>query len=73
MQKGYTVIELLIVCIVLGIVFTISFGIIAGGNLSVGVNGIVESRCINGVQFVVTANGNTRQVFDQFGKALECR
>lgn len=75
-QKGFTLIELMIV-----IVFIASFGlIIAGGfssmsgtsNISIGVNGMTESRCIEGYKFIVSQDGNARQILDEFGKGSRC-
>ena len=75
-QKGISLIELMIV-----IVFIATFGlIIAGGfagmsgnsNISIGINGMSESRCIEGYKFIVDQNGNTRQILDEFGKGARC-
>lgn len=75
-QRGFTLIELMIV-----LVFIASFGlIIAGGfagmsgssNISVGVNGITESRCVENYKFIIGQDGNARQILDEFGKGVRC-
>lgn len=75
-EKGFTLIELMIVIAVLFIVGMIAFGGVTGSasnNLSFGFNGITETRCINGYQFVVGRDGNARQVLDEFGKGARCQ
>ena len=76
LQRGFTLIELMIV-----LVFLASFGlIVAGGfagmsgnsNISFGVNGLTESRCIEGYKFIVGEQGQARQILDEFGKGVRC-
>jgi prepilin-type N-terminal cleavage/methylation domain-containing protein len=74
-QRGFTLIELLVAIAVLGIVASIFAGAIGtnqgNGNISYGLNGMVESRCIEGYKFIVT-HDSTRQVLDEFGKGVRC-
>ncbi len=74
-QRGFTLIELMVVVVVCLILITIGMGAIGAkdgnSNLSFGVNGMVESRCIDGYKFVVTQD-STRQVLDEFGKGVRC-
>lgn len=77
-QRGFTIIEFLILLAVIGILAIIIIGSLAGataqGNsLSFGFNGITETRCINGYTFVVGRDGNARQVLDEFGKGARCK
>lgn len=74
-HKGFTLIELMIVIAIIGILVAIFFPVVAGDNSSnytVGINGVVEMRCINGYQFTIDQTGGARQVIDSFGKGLEC-
>jgi prepilin-type N-terminal cleavage/methylation domain-containing protein len=73
-QKGFTLIELIIVSMVVGI---IALGIVGAiistnnGTVSYGYGGIVETRCIDGLKFTVSG-GHTRQIYDQFGHGVVC-
>ena len=76
-QRGLTLIELLIVIVIFVIVILITapgflFGPEANNNITVGINGITESRCIEGYKFVVGQDGNARQILDEFGKGVRC-
>lgn len=76
-QQGFTLVEFLVLLALVGIVATAVIGVLAGtqtkgNNLSFGFNGITETRCINGYTFVVGADGNARQVLDEFGKGARC-
>ena len=44
----------------------------SNGDISYGVNGITESRCIEGYKFVIDQKGNGRQILDEFGKGVKC-
>ncbi len=74
-QRGFTLIEMMIVVVMLGIVATLIMGVVGGAtgnsNLSFGVNGMLESRCVEGYKFIVTQEGS-RQILDEFGKGVRC-
>ena len=75
-QRGLTLIELMIVIVIFVIVMLISAGFVFGpdanNNITVGINGVTESRCIEGYKFVVGQDGNARQILDEFGKGVRC-
>ena len=76
-QRGFTLIELIVVIVVVAIVIMIAIPAIVGtsqgnSNISWGINGMTESRCIEGYKFITDQNGNTRQILDEFGKGARC-
>lgn len=42
-------------------------------SISIGFNGVTETRCINGVQFVVGQDGRPVQIIDVDGKGVACK
>ena len=75
-QRGFTLIEaVVIVCIVmiLAAVAVPAFnGKISTDGITYGVNGVTESRCVEGYKFVIGSDGNARQILDEFGKGVRC-
>lgn len=74
-QKGYSLIELIIViALVMGVGLT-AFTMVSGGstgNLSMGLNGMTEVRCIGGYKHTVGANGQARQMVNENGGGISC-
>ena len=75
-QRGFTLIEaVVIVCIVmiLAAVAVPAFnGKISTDGITYGVNGVTESRCIEGYKFVIGSDGNARQILNELGKGVPC-
>jgi prepilin-type N-terminal cleavage/methylation domain-containing protein len=73
-QRGFTLIEMMIVFVIIVTVGMIALGAISGGNsnISMGINGMTESRCIEGYKFIVSQDGGARQILDEFGKGAKC-
>lgn len=75
-QRGFTLIEFMIVVVMIGIVCmtvaSIVMGTAVGSSVSWGINGITEMRCIDGYKFTVSERGHVRQVMDEFGKGVKC-
>lgn len=76
-QKGFTLIEMMVVIVMIGIVILTVFGAVngskEGNSISWGINGITEVRCIDGYKFMIGDRGQARQVMDEFGKGVKCQ
>lgn len=77
-QRGFTLIELMIAVVFIVVIFLIALPVMMGtpsgtSNISWGVNGMTESRCIEGYKFIVSQDGNARQILDEFGKGAKCQ
>ena len=75
-QKGVTLIELMVVIVIvmcIGTIMATGFaGLSGNSNISVGINGISEARCIEGYKFVINQDGRMTQILDEFGKGVRC-
>jgi len=76
-NRGFTLIELLTVIVIVMILSAVGFNYYIGSqngfsNISVGVNGMTESRCIDGYKFIIGQDGQTRQIMDSVGHGVQC-
>ena len=74
-HRGHTLIELMVGVVFVAVLFLIAAPIIFGSptnNVSWGINGMTESRCIEGYRFVIGERGQPRQIIDEFGKGVRC-
>ncbi len=77
-NRRFTVIEMIVagVIVLIGIkivVFAVNGTDNGYSNFSMGVNGLTESRCIDGYKFIVSHDGNARQIMDELGKGIKCQ
>jgi len=77
LQRGVTLIEMMVVFVFITVIGLIAAPVIFGtsnntSNVSWGVNGMTESRCIENYKFIVSQDGNARQILDEFGKGVRC-
>ena len=75
-QRGFTLIELMVV-VVIGLTVLLMIagavgGASSGSSISYGINGMTESRCIEGYKFILGTEGNPRQILDELGKGVRC-
>ncbi len=75
-QRGFTLIEMGVVlifglCFLMFVINALN-GFNNAGTVSFGINGLTESRCIEGYKFIVGQEGQARQILDEFGKGVRC-
>lgn len=75
-QRGFTLIEMMVVVVIGGVILLMianAIGFASSNNsISFGVNGMTESRCIEGYKFIVGQEGQARQILDELGKGVRC-
>ncbi len=72
-----SLIEIMVLAIFACCIVLIAIPVITGNTnnnntISWGINGMTESRCIEGYKFIVGQEGQARQILDEFGKGVRC-
>jgi prepilin-type N-terminal cleavage/methylation domain-containing protein len=77
MKKGFTLMEVMVVIIICGILLlffsSLIFSSKSGNGASWGINGLTETRCIDGYKFIIGYGGQARQIMDSYGKGVPCK
>jgi prepilin-type N-terminal cleavage/methylation domain-containing protein len=76
-QRGVTLIEVIVGLVIASAIFLIALPVMMGrplnsGSVSIGVNGLTESRCIENYKFIIGQDGGVRQILDELGKGVRC-
>jgi len=73
-QKGVALIELMMAFAIIGIITAIAVTAMNGNDSegSMGINGYVEVRCIDGYKFTIGPKGSAHQVLSESGKGIAC-
>jgi|APFre7841882793_1041355.scaffolds.fasta_scaffold113555_2 prepilin-type N-terminal cleavage/methylation domain-containing protein len=73
MQKGFTLIEIMIVVVVLGILLRLGFLVGSGDTSWTWATGWTEERCMGGFKFIKGTRGSPVQVMDAQGHGVPCK
>ena len=71
-SSAFSLIEIMIVLAIVTILGTV---VVTGssGNYTYGANGMTETRCINGLMFVVGQSGSVQQMIGESGGGVSCK
>ena len=73
MQKGFTLIEIMIVLVILGIIFRVGFMFSSGDTSYSFATGWTEERCMGGFKFIKGTHGSPVQIMDAQGHGVPCK
>lgn len=71
-NKGFTLIELMIVVVVIAIFLTLFLNS-RDSSVTFGINGTTEERCIAGYVHVIGQDGGARQLIGENGNGVRCK
>lgn len=74
-SSGFSLIEIMIASVIVTILAAVLIPIFTGssGNYTYGTNGMTETRCINGLMFVVGRSGSVQQIIGESGGGISCK
>lgn len=76
-QRGFTFTEFIIAALIVAIVALTAMKFLLVGqsgsdNITFGINGMTESRCIDGYKFIIGGDGQPRQIMNSVGHGVQC-
>lgn len=73
-QKGYSLVELMVIVVIMATAGIVVVALVSGGgnDISIGINGLSETRCIGGYKFIVGEGGQSRQILNEQGGGIRC-
>ena len=74
-SSGFSLIEVMIALAIVTILGSVLIQALTGssGNYTYGANGMTETRCINGMLFVVGQSGSVQQIIGESGGGISCK
>lgn len=73
---GYTLIELLLALALIAVIAAGAVTVLrdwGSDSISLGIHGVVETRCVSGLRVVVGQSGSVQQLLDEKGGGIPCR